>query len=628
MKTQEFLTQISATPKEKEILEIMSSSSPLKKLEGLYDNPLDLLRSTYLENPYLRNALLQDFSKDHYSFRPYVKALKGLDPKEPKGIPILSFMMALSIEVKEPLVQRRFLYPFRNDFVENTEESFGLYCYLLYFSFPLDEYPVLKKYDRYTKKILEASPLEHFPEQFSLMQFLFQGNPLQIGKGNSGGLSTFLLQLGKALTHSMEISQVFTLFLNDISKDIPKDISKDRSKEQSSYQLIQALEPNHYSISIPFHLGKDSNFTNSHSFLKAMVSVVLDKLQLNPNIYHVRYLNDASLAMAKLGREKKRSVVLTLTPDPHRSMAREDNHKVIGHGYQEGIEKMHKIEVGKKLLQGTHGIIGIGGEKAKEKLLQYYPELNLIPRNKPFQMISEGIDIHLPTKQRMNIVKVLTSPNHRYSIDTNNLSKPYILNVGRLHPLKGQQRLLEAFYQSEAYKKYNLVIIGGNFQNPNEVEASFLNFEKEYLEAHPELKGNYLHIPGIPNTTVRLIERKINELENPQFPNIYFCSSEKEEFGIAILEAMVEGLIAVGPIAGGVSTYIKHGENGFLGETENVQGVEKSLKEMISFFEGNPERIPGLKENSIETIKGNYSMEAISSKFAEFYREVLYYEEP
>ncbi len=614
MNTQEFLTQISAASEERKILEIISSSGPLKKLEGLYDTPLDLLGSSYLDNPYLRNALLQDLSKDHFSFRSYVKALKGLDPEDPKGLSILSFMMALSIEVEEPLVQRNILYPFRNHFLENREESFGLYCYLLYFALPFEDYPVLKNYKTYTKQIQEAAPIEHFPEQFSLMQFLFQGNPLQIGKGNSGGLSTFLLQLGKALTNSMEISQVFTLSLRDISQ------------ERSTYHLIQAFEPNHYSISIPFHPGKDPNFINNHSFLKAMVSVVLEKLKLNPNIYHVRYLNDASLAMAKLAQEKKRSLVLTLTPDPHRSMVREDNLRVIGHGYQEGIEKIHKIEVGKKLLEITQGVIGIGGEKAKERLLHYFPELNLMPRNKPFQMISEGIDIHLPIKQRMDIEKVLLSSKHRFSIDPKNLTKPCILNVGRLHPLKGQQRLLEAFYQSGAYEKYNLVVIGGNFQTPNEAEADFLNFEQKYLKAHPELRGNYLHIPGIPNNTVRLIERKINGLDNSDFPNIYFCSSEKEEFGIAILEAMVEGFIAIGPKVGGVSTYIEHGVNGFLGDSQKVSDLEKSLREIISFSQGDPERIGVLKKNSRKTIEENYSMEAISLKFAEFYRGVLDYE--
>ncbi len=615
MNTQEFLSQLNVTAEERSVLEIYSSDSPLKKLEGLYPKPLDLLRSSYLENPYLWNALLQDFSKDRYAFRPYLKALKGLDPVDPRGLSALSFMMALSIEIEEPLVQRSILYPFRNQFKENTQESFRLYSYLLYFSRPLEEYPALKKYNSYTRAIREAMPLEHFPEQFSLMQFLFQGNPLQIGKGSSGGLSTFLLQLGKALTHSMEISQVYTLSVKDISEDT------------SAYQPVQKFEANHFSISVPFHVGEDPGFIKHHSFLKAMVSVVMEKLRLNPNIYHVRYLNDASLAMAKLGGEKKRSVVMTLTPDPHRSMVQEHNYQIIGHGYREGIEKMHKIGVGQKLFRRSQGIIGIGGEQSKKRLLDYFPELTILPRNKPFQMISEGIDIHLPMKQRVDIQKVLMSSKHRYSIDRNNLSKPVILNVGRLHPLKGQQELLQAFYQSKAYEKYNLVLIGGNTKNPDEGEEKFLKFEKDYLDQHPELRGKYLHIAGIPNNTVRLIERKIDGLGNSVLPNIYFCSSKKEEFGIAILEAMVEGFIAVGPTVGGVSTYIEHEKNGFLGKTEQVEDLEKSMRDVIGFLEEHPERIQGLQENSRKTIERDYSMEAISLKFAAFYREVLSYEE-
>ena len=642
MNTREFITQVSATPEERDILEIISSSSPVKKLEGLYSAPLDVLRSSYFENPYIWNALLQDFSGDRYSFRPYVKALKGLHPKDPKGLSILTFMMALSIEVDEPLVQPNSLYIFRKEFSENTEESFGLYCYLLYFSLPFEDFPGLKKYGIYTKRIREASPLEHFPEQFSLLQFLFQGNPLEIGKGDSGGLSTFLLQLGKALTRSMEISQVFTLSLRDISADY----SKGHSKNQQPYQLIQKIDPDHFSISVPFHVGEDQGFIKSHVFLKAMVSVVLKKLKLNPNIYHVRYLNDASLAMTMLGRERKGSVVLTLAPDPHRSMVHEESQKVIGYGYKEGIEKIHKIEVGKKLVQATHGIIGIGGEHAKQRLLQYFPELSLMPRNKPFQMISEGIDIHLPTNQRIDLEKVLTSPDHEYAIDFKNLSKPCIFNVGRLNPMKGQQRLLEAFNRSGVYKKYNLVLIGGNVENPNEAEAEFFSFEKAFLKEHPELRGSFLHIPGIPNTTVRLIERKVNEGKkdvgktdagkinvrktkdgsSAQLPNIYFCSSRKEEFGIAILEAMVEGFIAFGPKAGGVSTYIQHGVNGFIGETGTVRDLEMNLKEIIDYFEKNPEKAVEIRENSRKTIEEKYSMEGISLNFAEFYREVLSYE--
>ena len=608
---QEFLTQMSATPGEREMLEIIASSHPLQKLEGMYPKPLDLLRSPYLENPYVFNALLQDFSRDHYSFRPYLKAFKGLNPKDPKGVSLLYFMMALSIEVEEPLVSEDILYPFREAFMAGTKEAFGLYVYLLYFSFSQKGYPGLKKYASHTAMLQEAKPLEHRPEQFSLMQFLFQGNPLQIGKGDSGGLSTFLLQLGKALTRSMDVSKVYTLFLKDVSL------------ESAPVSLIQELDADHFALAVPFHVGEDRSFIESHSFLKAMVTVVLKKFHLNPNIYHVRYLNDGSLAMAKLATESKRPVVLTLTPDPQRSMRDETSHRVIPHDYREGMEKIHKTEVGRQMIGVCRGILGIGGEKAKKRLEQYYPELRWIPASKPFEMISEGIDVHLPTKQGIDIEKVLTSKNHRYALDPKNLKKPFILNVGRLHPMKGQQKLLQAFYRSGAYEKYNLVIIGGNFQRPNAGERDFLHFERDFLTKHQELLGSYLHIPGIPNTTVRLIERKIHELGGAHLPNMYFCSSGKEEFGIAILEAMVEGYVAVGPTAGGVSTYIRHGENGFLGRTETASDMEESLIKTMEFFKEHPQKTEKLKENSVRTIREGYSMEAISLKFAAFYREVL-----
>lgn len=614
MNTQEFLTQISATPDQREVLEIIASASPLRKLEGWHTKPLEVLRSPYLENPYVFTVLLRDLAKDHYAFRPYVKALKGIDPENRKDLSILYLMMALSIEVEEPLVSERVLYPFRKVFAEDTLEAFGLYCYLLYFSFPLEGYPALEKYEAYTAMMEKADLQEHFPEQFSLLQFLFQGNPLQIGKGDSGGLSTFLLQLGKALTRSMEISRVYTLSLMDISR------------QHKPFSPIQRIEADHFLLTVPFHRGEDREFIKSHSFLKAMVSLFLKNLGLNPNIYHVRYLNQGSLAMAKLAKDRKRPVVLTLTPDPQRSMRDERKHKIIPHDYQQGIDKIHRMEAGREIINIAGGILGIGGKRAKERLVEYYPELKSIPANKPFAMISEGVDVHLPLKQGMNIKKALTSKNHRYPLDPENVKKPFILNVGRLHPMKGQEKLLKAFYRSRAYEKYNLVIIGGDFQRPNREEQDFLRFEKDYLEKHRELWGSYVHIPGIPNNTVRLIQRKIHELGDSDLPNMYFCSSRKEEFGIAILEAMVEGYIAVGPEAGGVSTYIRHGENGFLGKTEKVSDLEESLCEAMDFFQAHRKKTQRLKENSVKTIKESYSMEAISLQFADFYREVLGYE--
>jgi glycosyltransferase involved in cell wall biosynthesis len=58
---------------------------------------------------------------------------------------------------------------------------------------------------------------------------------------------------------------------------------------------------------------------------------------------------------------------------------------------------------------------------------------------------------------------------------------------------------------------------------------------------------------------------------------IYVCASEKEEFGLAILEAMATGLTVVGPSCGGPATYITDGENGFLARTTSVSELRHTI---------------------------------------------------
>ena len=48
---------------------------------------------------------------------------------------------------------------------------------------------------------------------------------------------------------------------------------------------------------------------------------------------------------------------------------------------------------------------------------------------------------------------------------------------------------------------------------------------------------------------------------------IYVSASLKEEFGMAILEAMASGLVVVAPDGGGPATYVADGVTGILADT-------------------------------------------------------------
>jgi glycosyltransferase involved in cell wall biosynthesis len=62
---------------------------------------------------------------------------------------------------------------------------------------------------------------------------------------------------------------------------------------------------------------------------------------------------------------------------------------------------------------------------------------------------------------------------------------------------------------------------------------------------------------------------------------VYVCASLKEEFGIAILEAMAVGLVVVAPNGGGPATYVADGATGVLTDTSQAPtlaaGVARAL---------------------------------------------------
>ena len=58
------------------------------------------------------------------------------------------------------------------------------------------------------------------------------------------------------------------------------------------------------------------------------------------------------------------------------------------------------------------------------------------------------------------------------------------------------------------------------------------------------------------------------------------CPSFKEEFGIAILEAMAAGFVAIAPKRGEKS-YRRDGYNGFLIDTTDEVSIEKELRRLL-----------------------------------------------
>src|SRR5690606_35091241 len=63
---------------------------------------------------------------------------------------------------------------------------------------------------------------------------------------------------------------------------------------------------------------------------------------------------------------------------------------------------------------------------------------------------------------------------------------------------------------------------------------------------------------------------------------VYACASVKEEFGIALVEAMATGLFVVAPDGGGPAMYVEHGVTGLLTATWDAARLREALESALA----------------------------------------------
>lgn len=464
----------------------------------------------------------------------------------------------------------------------------------------------LKLYLAYLKFITEERVFKE--PGIVVIQTMFYGDPEYSGKGQSGGLGTLLKTLGNQLAKHPQISLVITLTMNN------------DWLEQKPF--MSQYDNGHWLIRLPVYL----NVEDPHAFVRKELSIkravarFLSQQQINPDIFHVRYLDNASKAMALLAKEIHAKLVFTLTPDPHRNMADEEGN-IASFPMEETLEKLNKISIGDELLAMTDGVVGIGGEAVRRELELYFPQLKHKEGQVVFRMIAEGINTEIDT-HHFDLWQFLEKHTLKFGINPLNRTKPIVLNVGRLSWQKGQHHLIQAWGESQLWRDFNLVIIGGRRDNEDDEELKIKAYFEAFMASKSDLKGRFAHVEALPNDYIRRVERKIMEAGVQTYPNIYVCSSLKEEFGISILEALSEGFLVFAPIKGGVKSYIVNGVNGFLVDTSNESTLLKGVEKEIYHSQRSLEDFKKIQKKGQRTVLDNFSMEKIAKHFLELYLEL------
>jgi glycosyltransferase involved in cell wall biosynthesis len=101
---------------------------------------------------------------------------------------------------------------------------------------------------------------------------------------------------------------------------------------------------------------------------------------------------------------------------------------------------------------------------------------------------------------------------------------------------------------------------------------------------------------------------------------VYVSASLKEEFGIAILEALASGLVVVAPAGGGPATYVEHGVTGLLVDTTSAEVLASAVVAALGLASA-PDAADRA-QHARDVVTEQFSITTMASSLATVYSEV------
>jgi len=145
-----------------------------------------------------------------------------------------------------------------------------------------------------------------------------------------------------------------------------------------------------------------------------------------------------------------------------------------------------------------------------------------------------------------------------------------ILCVGRIHPRKGQDRLLDAISKlpDRLTRKIQCLLVGPV------VKRKFYEKLKKFAG---ELNCQISFLGDLKDDELRNVYQEVDLFVMPSMPR----EKSVEGFGFVYLEAASHGLPVIAHETGGVKDAVRHGENGFLINPDKPDALMECLSKLI-----------------------------------------------
>ncbi len=416
------------------------------------------------------------------------------------------------------------------------------------------------------------------------------GDLSRAGQGDTGGIATLLVQLGDALLQANpSVERVLTM-----SRGRPDD---------AALGLVDLDRPGHHYVSVPLW-GPPVPAGRAWPLRVAVRRGLRRILRAAGRVdaLHLRMGDVATMVAADVAAELGIPVVFTLAPDPNALVASRD---VAGTLTREGFGEADAVEhlvfrerlLGRLQRRADHLVLFPRPDLADD--MAHLMGLDVRAEAARVTPVAEGISLEAvdrasaavvaagapttsstaitPTREQQALAELDrlldTLPAHRRRL-------PLAISVGRLNRVKGTATLVQAWAADRRlHERCTLLVVGGDLTDPSDDEREQLEAIDAVVPLDDAARQGLL-LPGHrPNATVTtwLAAVRAGRPGRAAPHGVYVSASLKEEFGIAILEAMATGLPVVAPATGGPATYVDDGVTGILVDTASTPALTAAV---------------------------------------------------
>lgn len=434
------------------------------------------------------------------------------------------------------------------------------------------------------------------------------------GAGDNGGVATLLVRLGDALATEPGVGRVLTI------------------SRGTARAALDALTPGdgHLLTPVPLPTGAASAAQAWPSRVAAERGIRRVLRTHHADVLHLRMAEVGSLAAAEVARELGIPVVFTLAPDPHAVIHALDMTGGLHRGnFGTEDEREHywfRARLVQRLAEDSAHIVLFPRPQLQHDMRELLG-LDVTGEPSRFTVVPEGVDLRVSAAAAAELERpgaprpalaeldalVAALPEHRRRL-------PLVISVGRLHRVKGMATLVEAWAgDAELAERCNLLIVGGDLADPSPDEREQLDLIAEVLTRFPAAAPGLLMPGHRPNDVVAvwLAAARAGRPGGNGPAGVYVCSSLKEEFGLALVEALASGLVVVAPAAGGPATYIEDGVTGVLVDTRRPDAVARGIRAAfdLATAPGQAERV----DRAVERVTADFTVQAMADRLSAIY---------